>query len=246
MKRSRPARKTVQLGGEIYHTQNEIKTRFEEIRDSQMETLPSSDLAFLCGLAAYHPKLEGCQVVNAVTGKGKDKFGSHNAIWVCFTRGENSETLEWDTISHKSPAQGAMNGMRVATVRYVRACVHDNFRLAIEAQCKTKKASLATDGKIECAACNTRVVLHECDIDHGGGDHLTFTTLMNDFFESEETKEDGFSREAIFGRNAFDIKHPVVARWQVYHQSRAFLQPLCKQCHWKKSGGETSRRRKKE
>lgn len=243
MKRNRCS---VELGGVHYRLQKglqkKIKARFDEIRDSTAQAWSIAKVAFMCDLATYHPKLKDCQIVSAQAGKAKGKWSANNAVWVCFTR-KGSTTPEWDTFSHKSPAQAAMNGNAVATLQYANDCIDDNLRLAVEPQCQAKKASVTTDGKIKCVNCHADFSPHKCDIDHGGGDHLTFKALVTGFCKSELEADGGFSKENYFGRLSYDPAHVVVTRWQTYHQENASLQPLCKPCHWKKSGEETSRRK---
>lgn len=233
---------TVSLGSFQFTSQKHINTHFSAIRDSQIGALSGTDLAFVCELATYHPKLKGCQIVSAQTGKADDKFGQ-NAMWVAFTR-PGSDKLVWDTISSKPPARSAMAGDAAASTKYMNDNMNDNFRLAVDGQCKLIKASLAVDGALECTSCKVWVVVHECDMDHSGGDAFMFRALVNRFCDRERSINPSFRKEDHFGHATFVLTDPVVVRWQEFHHANSKLQPLCKQCHWSKSGAETSRRKR--
>jgi len=108
-----------------------------------------------------------------------------------------------------------------------KAIIVSALRRVIEPQIEEYRKNMP----MNCSGCNCNLFEVRSEVDH----KYDFKFIKDKYFEKRsldelnnflEKEEDGF---------CYTLKEPIKSEWYDFHKEKAVLQPLCKDCHYKKT-----------
>ena len=255
--RSRKPKPTVVLGGETFTTQEAIKKRFSQIRDScdvdfsigQPETRQSAlvflersklcveDEAFLRDLSEFHPKLapklHGNTIRRAFVGlclleKREKRYRPNKTVFVTAVSADGTELV--DSFSPEFAARGAIQGVDKAAEKYY-SDVYPNARACIEPQIQEFRSLMQGQG---CAI--TGEIGCFLQVDHKND----FKGLVDGFLKENPHFYD--KHVPINNKDLF-VEEKSRDAFYAYHKKHASLQLLTVGAHLEKTNSSRKRQR---
>lgn len=214
-------------------SKTDIRNQWKSIvRNGRCIELKLVDYTFVAKYALQHPKL--LHVANPAclrriyVGPGAPPYEKSSSIHVV-------ALVNGQEIDHTLSVDPILNNMGKeaddAIADYTFAKNTDRARILVEDQKKEcRKAHTTREGKIACNVCKGEFDVASVDMDH----IVHFDELITKF------RANGQGRTTDF----FDTE--TAKKWWDFHYENARWQPLCRQCHYRKSGDETSARAAKK
>jgi len=212
-------------------TKTAIRTRWKGlVAAGPRSALAHDDHAFVTTYAQKHPKLDdllsrgGC-ITKIFVGQGPPPYEWQDSMHVVVT--VEQEHLSVDHTLSVEPILKHLDKPKADAVAGYQLDVHtEQARVLVEDQKRAhRQARTSVAGLIRCADCKQDFGPREIDMDH-------HTVLFNQLLETFRAIEQGSLTDF------FDAA--IADKWRTYHDAHATWQPLCRPCHYKKSGFETS------
>lgn len=214
-------------------TKADIRKRWKSIvGGGPRHFLEPPDHAFVAEYAVKHPKLLGAVTTASLkriyVGAGAPPYETSPSMHVvaCISGRDTDYTLGVDPI-----LAGLGKQATDALADYAFDKNTDQARILVEGQKREHRAMCATpQGRVVCNSCKVAFEPFEIEMDHV----VQFDELITKFRANEQGRTTNFH----------DPK--TAEKWTAFHRERARWQPLCRPCHYRKSGHETSIRAAKK